>query len=137
MMQKMQAKLKSILSESQFARFQQIELQAAGPHALLRPDVAEKLGLSEDQRSQIEEKLHQEFGPDQGGQGGQSHEAEVMSVLTREQSDKWKAMLGKPFKLPRGPQGRPGGPEGREGGQGPDRGPGGPEGQGRPEGGEL
>ena len=62
---KVQAVLKSSLSEAQFKRFNEIELQVVGARALLRPDIREKLGLTEEQIEDIQDIV----GPPQGGPG--------------------------------------------------------------------
>jgi hypothetical protein len=50
-------KIKGILKGDQFKRVNQIQLQVMGVDALTRADVAQALGLSEDQQSQIKEAL--------------------------------------------------------------------------------
>ncbi|AIE85253.1 hypothetical protein OP10G_1885 [Fimbriimonas ginsengisoli Gsoil 348] len=113
-------KLKGILSERQFARYQQISLQMEGPGAIVRPEHAKALGLSEDQVDEIHEILDRNRprgnrGPDgpgggfggpgrPGGQGGPG----------------W------------GGEGGPGGGPGRPGQGGPGGGFGGPGGPGGP-----
>jgi hypothetical protein len=56
-------KLKTILTPHQYRRLEQIRLQMEGPRALLRPDIAEKLALTHDERSEIEDLMPR------GGQG--------------------------------------------------------------------
>jgi len=63
----MESKLKAILSESQFSRFKELEYQAEGARSFMRPEVAEKLGLTDDQKEQVR-KLIGRQGP--GGPGG-------------------------------------------------------------------
>lgn len=53
MRDKFEAAVKGVLTESQLTRWHEIELQAEGSHALLRPDVAEKLGITASQRNKI------------------------------------------------------------------------------------
>lgn len=149
-MEKVEATIKGILSEGQYRRYQQISLQMQGPGALVRPDIAQKLGLSEDQVEQIHSILEQnrppmppdggpgQGGPGQGGPGGPGDggpggpggpgqggpggpggpgrpggpendakrkevDAKINAVLTSAQREKWKAMLGEPFR-PRRPR---------------------------------
>lgn len=44
-----------ILSKAQYARLRQIQLQVEGPAALLRPDLQERLNMSEEQVAQLQE----------------------------------------------------------------------------------
>ena len=44
-----------VLDKNQVKRLKEIQLQMEGPFAVLRPDVAEKLELGEDQVAQIQE----------------------------------------------------------------------------------
>jgi hypothetical protein len=136
--EEMDAKVKSILSSDQFKRFQQLQLQAEGPRAFSRPEIQEKLGLSDTQKAKIQSILQSERqGPPPGD--GQTDmrkamkerrerlEQELTAVLTDDQKATWKSMTGAKFDFPMmgGPGGRRGfgGPGG--GGPGGD-GPGGP-----------
>jgi len=137
----MEQKVKGILNESQYARYQQLSLQAAGPQAFLRKDVSEKLNLSSEQTHQIQRILEEgrPQPPQQGGQGGppdfekmrsemekrrEQTMQKAIGVLNSNQKNTWNTMVGKPFKFQapggmRGPggQGGPGGPGGFGGGQ--------------------
>jgi len=143
-MQKVESAIKGILNATQYRRYQQISLQMQGPGALGRPDIAQQLGLSEDQVEKIREILQRHRPPmppggpggpggpgrpgGPGGPGGPGHggppaggpggpppggpggpggpgeemrrkvDQEIMAVLTADQRDKWKAMLGEPFR---------------------------------------
>lgn len=55
--------LKKILDESQFKRFKEIELNVHGAPALGRPDIAAKVGLSDDQVDEIHDILDAGFRP--------------------------------------------------------------------------
>ncbi len=70
----MDKKIEAILNDSQFARYQQLSLQAQGARAILRPDVSEKLKLTEEQHDQIRQIMEAnrpQGGPQgRGGQGG-------------------------------------------------------------------
>lgn len=136
--QEAQELLDAILEPNQKTRLEQIELQLQGPRALLRRDVAEKLGLTEEQRSKIREIFEslrpdfsriREMSPEERRQFFQSMreraekaQQEALAVLTPEQKEKWEKMLGAPFDVsrlrPRFPGRRPGGPDGRPGGPG-------------------
>jgi len=130
--EEMDAKLKSILSTDQFARFQQLMLQAQGPMAFGRPEVQEKLGLTSDQKSKIREIMDADRQTPPPTPGEQSDlrkamkerreklEREVTAVLTDDQKATWKSMIGAKFDFPamrRIPGGR-GGPGGHDDGQG-------------------
>jgi len=98
------AKLKEILTESQFARHKEIMLQAQAPMSLLRPETAKELNLTEDQRDEIQ-SIMEENRP-QPGQPPVDREkitAKVAASLTADQQAKWKKMTGKPFNFPKPP----------------------------------
>ena len=120
----MDKQIQQYLSPEQFRRWKQIELQVQAPMSIGRPDVAERLNLSEAQRRQIHE-LHMEMRPPAPPQGQERPTREqmekmhqemmgrreellrkVLGVLTSEQRRQWDAMTGKPFKLSP-PQRRP------------------------------
>ncbi len=137
----MEKKIKAILSSAQYKRYQEISLQQQGASAISRPEVAEKLGITEAQHEQIREIMEsnrQNMRPPQGGQGERpdpeqmraemekNREAlnrKIVAVLSNSQKTAWQSMLGKAFKIVN-PQGGPGfgGPGGPGG---PGRGPGG------------
>ena len=119
--------LKKILDEGQFRRWKQIELQVQAPMVLLRPDVAEKLGISEEQAQQLHEALMslRPPQPPQGQDGPPSQEQmeqmhkkmqehrqqamqKALSVLSGQQRQTWADMTGKPFKFDPRPPRRPG-----------------------------
>lgn len=121
----MDSKLKKILSEAQFNRFQQIDLQVQGPRAFMSPRLIEGLEISKEQGENIREIL--EANRPQPGQQMGDPDAQrakvvekILASLNNNQRATYKRMVGAPFKLSR-PQG-PGG----------QRGPGGPGGQGGP-----
>lgn len=113
--------IKQILDANQYERYQQISLQQEGPAAFARKEVADALGLSEAQRNQVRSILDAQRQAQQemfqGGGGGGDRQAmmeamqklreetnkKLLAVLTKEQSDKWTAMLGKPFQIQRQP----------------------------------
>lgn len=115
--------VKAVLSEAQFKRLKEIVLQQSGPSALARRDVADQLGLTEEQSAKIREILESNRPERPDFQGGRPDPSEMdemrermeaqreklnkklLAVLTEGQKSKWQAMLGKPFKLePRGPR---------------------------------
>ena len=118
----MEAAIKGILTEPQFTRYRQIGLQVEGAAALGRPDIAKKVGLSDEQVQQIHEIVGESFRPppppDAGGPGGDPRaamrkardeaNAKVLTLLNADQLSAWKAMLGTPFHLEGPPRGGPG-----------------------------
>jgi len=67
--QRMEAAIKKILTESQYKRYKQIDIQVDGPRAFQRPEVSEALGLTEAQQDKMREIM--EANRPQGGPGGQ------------------------------------------------------------------
>jgi Spy/CpxP family protein refolding chaperone len=134
-------KLKKVLLPHQVKRLEQISLQLRGTGALADPDVASKLGLSEDQQTKVEETMAANREAvmakarelRQGGRNDQAREqlrklrkegeAKVLAVLTAEQKEKFEQLKGQKFEMPEGAFGRRGGPRDREG-QGRPRGQG-------------
>jgi hypothetical protein len=131
-MREMEAKVKKILTESQYTRYQELALQMQGAGAVSRPEIAEKLGLSEEQIRQIRDIQMNDRPPrpqgrpedglpdmkqmqEQMKKHREEIEAKILGVLTSGQKDKWKAMLGKPFKFDEMPPMGPGGPGGFRG----------------------
>jgi len=99
-----------ILNKDQMARLKQIELQRAGPEAFSRPDVAEALKLTPDQKSKIKtihDDAMQELQQMRQGGGGRQRFQEIRSqtmekaaaVLNDDQKKSWKEMTGEPFHL--------------------------------------
>lgn len=104
------SQVRDILSGEQYARYKQIQLQAAGPRAFLQPKVAEKLGLSEEQKEKIGEILR--ANRPRMGQGGQRTDMKahremvtnkILQVLSSDQRKTWDGMVGAKFEF-RGPQ---------------------------------
>lgn len=102
------AQMKGILTAAQYKRHGEIMLQVQAPFVLLRPEVDQKLGLSETQRVKILDVLNSHV-PNPAARGAQ-HDVlmdEVMAVLTNAQRGTWKQMTGKAFKMPPRPIGPP------------------------------
>lgn len=111
MVEKIHKELEAVLNSSQFERLLQLELQAEGPMAIARPDIAEKLGLSESQLAQIR-KVMEENRPPRPEPGSpppsredmekQRKEVEnkVLAVLSTSQKSEWAKMKGAPFTFP-------------------------------------
>ena len=119
--------LKAILDEKQYARLNELVIQQAGAMALSRPDVAEKLKLTDEQKTKLRELAQNQGG---GGRGGFNPNAtqeerqkameefrarreklntDAMAVLTAEQKKTFEDMQGKKFEFPAFGGGRPGG----------------------------
>jgi Spy/CpxP family protein refolding chaperone len=101
-----------ILKPDQSKRLKEISLQAQGPRAFANPEVANALGITDEQKAKlrsIQEENAQEA--QKLRQAGASEEAQqkraeltkatndkMLAVLTPEQKTKWKEMTGEPFK---------------------------------------
>lgn len=104
-MRQMEKKIKEILNETQYKRYQELSLQAQGAPAMLRPEIASKLGLTEDQVERMQEEMELAQVPDLSApqrpeDRRKQIEAKLVAILNGSQKDKWQAMLGKPFKFP-------------------------------------
>lgn len=115
-----------VLTADQAKRLKQIELQQRGTGAFSDEKVAEKLGLSAEQKKDIKtilEDSRKEIGElFKGGREGNFGESfkkvaalrketedKVKDVLTSDQKKTWKQMVGEEFKMPTPTFGRPGG----------------------------
>lgn len=136
--EKAEESIKMVLDEKQVPRLEQLKLQREGTAALLRDDVATKLGLSAEQRTKLD-------GIQKSGQidfrsafqSGQSRDelqkvfadmrekrtkanADMLAVMTADQKTKWDQMQGKKFEFPQmefgqfGGRGGPGGAPSRK-----------------------
>ncbi|GBC90668.1 MAG: hypothetical protein N2045_10225 [Fimbriimonadales bacterium] len=132
----------TVLTDAQKKRLRELELQWQGPMALMNPEIAREVGLTQEQQSKIQGILQEQFQAmrerfQQGGgqpdpqafeKARQELENKILAVLTPAQREKWNQMLGKPFQFEGGrgfgpgfggPRGGFGGPGGqRRGGQG-------------------
>jgi hypothetical protein len=126
--------LKMILEPKQLERLSQLRLQTEGVDAFRRDEIAEKLGLTQDQKDKIA-KIQEESRPDpnafrnfrdaseeerrqafaQMRERREKAQADILAVLTASQKESWEKMQGKKFDFPqRGfGGGRPGGERGR------------------------
>lgn len=112
----MDTKVKAILNDAQYARYQELLLQQRGAEAMTERKVADRLGLSQEQRKEIHLVLEENRPtPPQPGAGGERPDFEAMrkqmearkklvndkilAVLTNDQRGTWAKMLGKPFKF--------------------------------------
>jgi Spy/CpxP family protein refolding chaperone len=114
-------KVDEILAPPQRSRFAEILLQVDGVAALRQPKVAEKLKLTDEQKT----KLAELFAPRQGGGGGgggggqqarEERDAKAMEILTADQKKEFVSMQGKKIEIDRSQLIGPGG-----GGQGRQR----------------
>jgi hypothetical protein len=94
--------LKTRLSDAQRKRLIELDLQWEGPSALItRPVVADHLRLTPEQRTRLAEAIAE--CNRRRAEGGDYRECvhqlaqKALSLLTTEQSTRWKAMLGPPF----------------------------------------
>jgi Spy/CpxP family protein refolding chaperone len=129
-------KLQAILLPEQFDRLKQLELQVQGASALAEKDVADALGLGEDQKAKLT-SIREEFQAKRGemfqGGGGGDRQAmrgkmeelrktesdQMLAVLTADQKAKFESMKGKIIDIDRSQLGFGfGGGGGRRGGQG-------------------
>jgi Spy/CpxP family protein refolding chaperone len=132
----MEETIAGVLTEEQNVRGREIRIQMEGVRSLARDDIQEELGLSEEQKTQLEavgDKVREQF--EELGQAARSGDAEAreglrekfeelgqrveraaMHILTDEQEAKFEEMKGEPFEFDRSAWGqrRPG----SQGGQG-------------------
>ena len=110
-------KLANILDAKQIERLHQLQLQRDGATALARPDVAKKLGLSEEQQARIK-KIQGDarsgmpaFDPNQSDEERRAAfnkmrerfekaQKDAFTVLDDDQMLDWTNMCGKTFKFP-------------------------------------
>ena len=138
-------KLEEVLLPHQAERLTQISVQIRGSGALSDPEIAEKLGLSDEQKQQLEkareeagEKMRAMFQPG-GGDSNVSREdrmkqfteareaatSAAMAVLTSDQKELFEKLKGEKFELDMSQLQRGFGGPGGTGGQGGQRRPGG------------
>jgi len=108
-MREVEQRIKQILTPQQYRRYQELSLQMQGPVGVMRPEVLQKLQVTDDQRQQILQILESNMPP-RPTEGQRPDPAEmrkhreevmkkVLGVLNSSQQDQWKSMLGKPFKF--------------------------------------
>lgn len=100
--------LKAILNDQQFARYNELRLQRQGVMALTRSEVADKLGLTADQKAKLDELRPNRGGPgaggpggpgagrpnrDNAGQGGQRPDFQALMAEARERREKQEAEI--------------------------------------------
>jgi len=119
----MEGKVKEILLPHQIKRLEQIQVQtrmrwAGTSGALGSEELAEKLGITEEQREKLQAKQEevQKKLAEKIAKARQEAQDEILSVLTPEQVKKIKDLIGEPFEMQR-QRGGPGG-RGAQGGRG-------------------
>ena len=101
------AELKKILSAEQTARVQQLSLHSQGLRALENKEIAQQIKISAEQQNKIGELIEQanqtrrERRRQGGGRGNRAEqqaelEQALQAVLTADQKQHWKKMLGPP-----------------------------------------
>jgi hypothetical protein len=101
-----EAKLQKILLPNQFDRLKQIDLQSRvqreGAAALTSGDVADQLGLTDDQKEQIQQKADQVQQDLQAKirQARLDARNQLLDVLTADQRTKLETLMGAQFDLP-------------------------------------
>ena len=118
-MKQLRAKVEEILLPQQMDRLRQINLQVQGTRALNEPEVAEALGITEEQKTQLatirdelRKQAEERRAARQANQGnqGQDNQADrdarrkaaqdrIMAVLTDEQKAKFEELKGEKFEL--------------------------------------
>lgn len=128
----------SVLTDAQRKRLRELELQWQGPSALLDPEIARQVGLTEEQQAKIRGIIQESFQamrerfqpgqpPEQSGdrmqeiqRAREQTEKKILEVLTPAQRERWQQLLGKPFEFQGGRGWMPGfgRPRDGEGGRG-------------------
>ena len=130
----MDAKLKDVLNDSQMKRLKELQLQRMGAEALSRPEIADKVGLSDDEVSKVRDivdSARQDMPrPERGQQPDRekmmkTHQEmvakindKVFAILTSKERSAWGRLCGKPFKFDENYRPEPPRPEGGDGGEG-------------------
>lgn len=131
MRKEVETKIGEVLTTQQMDRLRQIEtqqqIQQGGARSLMGGPLADKLGLTDDQKEQLREKAREVEAKLQEKMAAARAEAreEMLTVLTAEQRATLDEMTGTPFTLPEPPQFGRGGDRGGfdRGGDRGDRGP--------------
>ena len=119
MNKKTEEMINMVLEPKQTERFGQLRLQRAGVGAISRPDIAEKLSITQEQKDKMQ-KIREAAQPDPAAfasfrdmseeerreaftkmrEKGEKANAEILNVLTAEQKETWAKMQGKKFEFP-------------------------------------
>jgi len=110
--QEIDGRLKDALSPEQHRRFNELRLQFEGIRSLDRPEIADRLELSLDQRETIHKLTVQNreqfrsrrpgppLGGDQARELRRKFRSEALEALTPEQRTAWDVLQGKRFDFP-------------------------------------
>ncbi len=123
-----EAAVKAFLDEAQFTRVWQIDLQRTGLAAVARKDVSTQLNLTDEQNAKLAEitaeadaarsAAMQERNFSAMGEIREQTEQKIQELLTDDQKDQWKELLGPPGPEPPARGGAGGGGGGFGGGGG-------------------
>ncbi len=92
--------LGKLLTAKQLQRLRQLQLQNEGAAAFTKPEVAEKLALSEEQREklrEIQDRSFSGFGPPQIDP---KDKVDAVALLSADQKSIWTTLVGEEFKFP-------------------------------------
>src|SRR5262245_6224920 len=89
-----------LLKEKQLDRLRQLQLQSEGVAALVKPEVAEKLALTDEQKNKIREIQDRSFGGFSPPQANPKDKTDALALLTAEQKTKWQLLVGNEVNLP-------------------------------------
>jgi len=119
--------LAQVLSDSQMKRLKELRLQRQGGMALGRREIADKVGLTDDERQRIRGMIDEAMEPQRDMQDGPPDRktmeakraklsAEILKSLSSSEKAKWDEICGKPFKFdenwhPKPPEGGRGAPD--------------------------
>lgn len=97
--------LRTTLSEPQARRLVQLDLQWEGPAALVRPVIAEALRIGPKQRAALQAVIAK-YSPEALARtppvaGSPSFGEQALAILTVQQRQAWKIMLGEEFEVQR------------------------------------
>lgn len=105
--EKAEAELKTLLSETQFTRYQQASRQRSGLRALMDDKESAALGLTDDQKEKLSQKFRDMFSrfrelrdlpENEQDAARKKMEDDVLSVLTESQRQSWNERLGEPIE---------------------------------------
>ena len=139
MQEEMEEELKNVLLDEQLKRFEQIKNQdqarrgGGGASGAIQSDALKKaLGITDKQEKELKEKAEKvkEEIAEKVAELNKEGEKEILSVLTAEQREKYKELMGDKFEFSNGRGGRGGGRGGADGGGRGGRGGGGRGGRG-------
>lgn len=117
LVKKTEETIKSVLDEKQQQRLSELRIQREGPTALARPEVAEKVGLDQSQKEQIQKILEESRGGDrfdfqnatqeertryfaERRERSEKANASILAVLTSTQKETFEKLQGAKFDFP-------------------------------------